>query len=56
MTSDFMITGIASWLVVQVVYEIVLISCAYAGLHYGFKDILGEHVKCFCKCLFVSNH
>lgn len=39
--------GIASWLVVQVVYEIVLISCAYAGVHYGFRDILGEHVKCF---------
>lgn len=37
---------------VQVVYEIVLISCAYAGVHYGFKDILGEHVKCFCEYFF----
>ncbi len=43
--------GIAPWLVLQVVYEIVLISCAYAGVHYSFKDILGEHMKCFCKLI-----
>lgn len=43
--------GIAPWLALQIVYEIVLISCAYAGVHYNFKDILGEHMKCFCKLL-----
>ena len=46
--------GIAPWLVLQVVYEIVLISCAYAGVHYNFKDILG-HMKCFCKFSISSN-
>lgn len=45
--------GIAPWLVLQVVYEIVLISCAYAGVHYNFKDFIGEHMKCFCKLIFL---
>lgn len=44
---------IAPWLVLQVAYEIVLISCAYAGVHYNFKDFIGEHMKCFCKLIFL---
>lgn len=48
--------GIAPWLVLQIFYETVLISCAYFGLQYNFREMLGQHIKCFCKLYepFVS--